>query len=458
MSTTTTTIVALQRPSLQLTPPSYSTEYELEDYTGTPQRNNDDEATLREGTVSVSAIPDGGWSAWSSVIASSVFAFWINGISNVWGVMQAALLKQGLTSTSTLSFVGSLSITICVVLSLLSVRFMRLIGARNAVLVGITMLGLGQLAAGFTTSNIAGLFGTTSTVSGIGNSICFMVVSVLPSQYFSSKLGLANGLIKSAGGIGGAVLAIALDKLIIKVGTAWAFRILGICCLATGIPAAFLVKELNPPRGRAPFFDFSLFKNWSFSFLFLAGATGVFALFVPAFFLPLFAQSVGLSSTVGAYIVAAFNLCAAVGRLGSGVMCDRIGAVNTFLLASLLNTVSMFAIWPVSDMLPTLIIFAIVNGMANGAFFTTLPTVIGNIYGPARTGVAMGMTITGWSVGYFMGAPIAGYLLQAAGGVKEGSISSYRPAIFYAGSIALVSAAFVLLARLRLNPKLLKKV
>jgi MFS transporter, MCT family, solute carrier family 16 (monocarboxylic acid transporters), member 3 len=449
MSTAT---IELRRSTLA--PRTHSTTYE-EARTGTNQPS-DDEAS--PGANAVSAIPDGGWSAWSSLIASALFTFWFNGINNSWGVMQAALFKQGLTSTSTLSFVGSLNITCCVMLSLLSVRFMRLIGARNAGLIGITMLGFGELTSSFTTSNIAGLFGTAGMLYGTGSSLCFMVASVLPPQYFSSKLGLANGLIKFAGGIGGTVLSIGLNKSIMNIGTAWTFRIVGMCCLATGIPVAFLVKDLNPPRGRVPLFDFSLFRNWSFSFIFLAGATGVFALFVPPYFLPLFAQSLGLSSTVGAYIVAGFNLCGAVGRLVSGLLCDRIGAVNTFLLASLLNAISMFAIWPVSNMLPTLSIFAFINGMANGAFFTTLPTVIGNIYGPSRAGVAMGMIVTGWSAGYFMGAPLAGYLLQAAGGVQEGNISSYRPAIFYAGGIALVSAAFVLMARLRLDSKLFKKV
>ena len=285
-----------------------------------------------------------------------------------------------------------------------------------------------------------------------------MVASVLPSQYFTNRLGRANGVVKFAGGLGGTILSISLDALIRRVGTAWTFRIIGIICLCTGIPIAFLVKEHDPHRGRTAFFDFALFQNWSFSFIFLAGATGVFALFVPPFFLPLFAQSLGLSSSVGAYLAAGFNFCGAIGRLGSGLLCDRIGAVNTFLLAMLLNSVSMLAIWPVSNMLPTLSIFAVINGVANGAFFTTLPTVITQIYGPARAGVAMGMTITGWSAGYFMGAPIAGYLLQAAGGVKEGSINPYRPAIFYAGGTALVSATFVLVARLRLDPKLLKKL
>jgi MCP family monocarboxylic acid transporter-like MFS transporter 3 len=449
MSTTT---IELLRPSLS---PSTGSAENGEAHIHT-QQLNDDEVSLPPNGVS--AIPDGGWDAWSSVIAGAFFTFWFNGLSNSWGVMQAALFQQGLTSTSTLSFIGSLSITCSVVFSLLSVRFMRLVGARYAALIGITMLGLGELTASFTTSNVAGLFVTSGILFGSGSSLCFMIASLLPSQYFSSKLGLANGLIKSAGGIGGAVLSIGLNKLIINVGTAWTFRITGLCCLATGIPTAFLVKELNPPRGRASFFDFSLFRNWTFSFIFLAGSTGVFALFVPPYFLPLFAQSLGLSSTVGAYIVAGFNLSAALGRLGSGLLCDRIGAVNTFLLAFLLNAVSMFAIWPVSNMLPTLSIFAVINGIANGAFFTTLPTVIGNIYGPARTGVAMGMTTTGWSIGYFVGTPIAGYLLQAAGGVNEGSISSYRPAIFYAGGIALLSTVFVLVAKLRINPKLLTKV
>lgn len=446
---TTSTEIELQRPSLASTTNSIAQLTEA-------RRPFDDEAppTLN----ATLAIPDGGPAAYSTLLACALFTLWLNGIGNSWGVVQAALLDSGLTTTSTLSFVGSVSITLAVLFSLLSVRFMHLVGARYTGLIGITLLGIGELSSGFTTRNIAGLFGTTGIMFGTGSSLCFMVASVLPSQYFSSKLGLANGLVKFAGGIGGAVLSIAINELILRFGTAWAFRIVGLICLATGIPVAFLVKEHNPRRGRAPFFDFSLFKNWSFTFIFAAGATGVFALFVPPFFLPLFAQSLGLSSTVGAYLAAGFNLCAAFGRLGSGVLCDRIGAVNTFLLAMSLNALSMLAIWPVSNMVPTLVVFAVVNGMANGAFFTTLPTVITQIYGPSRAGVAMGMTITGWSAGYFMGAPIAGYLLQAAGGSHAGTIDPFRPAIFYAGGIALFSATFVLLARLRLDPKLLKKV
>ena len=62
----------------------------------------------------------------------------------------------------------------------------------------------------------------------------------------------------------------------------------------------------------------------------------------------------------------------------------------------------MLTIWPVSNSLAPLIVFVIVNGAANGGFFSTMPTVVGSVFGSARVGVAMGMIITGWAGGYLM--------------------------------------------------------
>ena len=75
----------------------------------------------------------------------------------------------------------------------------------------------------------------------------------------------------------------------------------------------------------------------------------------------------------------------------------------------------------------------------------------------------MSMSVTGWSAGYLMGAPIAGYLLQAAGAGKQNagvgqSVEVYRPAIFYAGGMATLSALFVILARLTVAKKVFKRV
>lgn len=136
--------------------------------------------------------------------------------------------------------------------------------------------------------------------------------------------------------------------------------------------------------------------------LFLASAIATFPLFVPPFFLPLYSRSLGLSSKVGAGLVAGFNFSSAIGRLGCGYMSDAAGPLNTLFLSLILSAGSMLILWPVSNSLGPLVAFVIINGMANGGFFATMPTVVGNVFGSARVSLVMGMMVTGWGGGYLM--------------------------------------------------------
>ena len=319
------------------------------------------------------------------------------------------------------------------------------------------MMSFGSLFSSFTVNNLSGLFVTAGILFGLGSSLTYTMCNNLPMQWFSSKLGTANGLVKLGGGLGATTMAIFVQALIDKVGMPWIFRILGFVSLASVVPAALLIRE-RVPLNNAPFVNLSLFKSMPFSCLFLAGAVGTFAFFVPAFFLPLFAHSIGLSASTGADIAAAFNACTAIGRFGAGFACDKFGSINVLLLTMALNAISMLAIWPVSDTIGPLVVFATMNGVANGAFFVTMPTAIGRLIGPGQAAVGMGMAITGCTGGYLMDSPIAGILIAANGAEKAHTVVSYRAAIFYAGSVALASAAFVLVARLKLDTKLIKKL
>ncbi len=184
---------------------------------------------------------------------------------------------------------------------------------------------------------------------------------------------------------------------------------------------------------------------------------GTFPLFVAPFFIPLYARTLGLSSGTGAGLLAGFNFASAVGRVISGILCDIIGPLNALFLSLAVCAVSMLVVWPVSQSLAPLAIFVIINGLANGGFFSTMPTVVGNVFGSARVSVALGMVVTGWAGGYLMGAPIAGYLLDAYGGTDAG-FQAYRPAMFYAGSMALGAAGLVEGVRLRMSRNLLAKL
>lgn len=414
------------------------------------------------GAFSTTAIPDGGY-GWAVVLAGFLLTFCFNGMINCWGILQSALLNSTLSHipTSTVSFIGSLNLCCGVAFGVLSTRCGQRFGSRYTAMVGITMMGLGLIAAGSCTSNVPGLFGTIGLLAGIGMNAAYTMTNQLPVQYFSGRLGLANGLIKVGGGIGGTVMAIALEKMVQRVGIAWTFRIQGLITIGMGLPAAWMMKDRVKPTRKAPFIDLTMFRSVPFSTMFVAGAIGTFALFVPPYYLPLFAQSLGLSSTTGAALVAAFNACNAVGRFAGGPLCDKIGSTNTFVITMTLNAVSMLAIWPVSNTLGPLLAFAVLNGVANGAYFTVFPTVVASIFGPGRAAVAMSMSITGWTFGYLLGAPVAGYILQASGGSEKaggGNIDVYRPAIFYAGGVALVSSMFALSARLHIARQVARRV
>lgn len=164
----------------------------------------------------------------------------------------------------------------------------------------------------------------------------------------------------------------------------------------------------------------------------------------------MYARSIGQTPQVGAALVAGFNFSSAIGRILCGLLGDKLGAVNSLLLSLVISAVSMLALWPVSKSMAPLIAFVVINGAGNGGFFAIMPTVVGNVFGSARVSVAMGMIVTGWTGGYLLGAPIAGYLLDAYGGENVG-FEAYRPAIFYAGSMALGAAGLVAFIRLRLS-------
>ncbi|CAN9089993.1 hypothetical protein CUC08_Gglean005018 [Alternaria sp. MG1] len=403
------------------------------------------------------AIPNGGY-GWTVVASCSFLLFWINGYTTAWGVLQTAILKSPNLNTNvrTITFVGSLYMACMVAFGIASIRVMRSFGVRYTALAATTVFGVGLIATSFTLDHLGGLFCIAGLLVGVGTSLLYTATNSLPLQWFSSKLGIANGVVKAGGGVGATVLPLAAQALIDKFGLEWTFRVLGILIMATGIPCTLLLKE-RATTGTLSRFDWSLLKNVPFLTLTMAGAVGVFALFVPPFFLPLFASSIGLSASTGAGLVGGFGAATAVGRILGGLTCDKIGSFNTLMITCLVNSVSMLAIWPVSTSLPPLFIFALVNGCANGSFFVSLPTAVA-VVAPHSAAASIALMVFFWTPGYLLGAPLAGLLIEATGAADASSIEPYRAAIFYAAGTGVLATLLIIIARLRLDTKVLKRL
>ncbi|KAI0052251.1 MFS general substrate transporter [Auriscalpium vulgare] len=422
----------------------------------------------------INAMPDGGY-GWVIVGACSIIMSFSVGVVYSWGVIQARLTASHLASDATLSFVGSTAASFVAFAALVNVRLIRLLGTRNAALVGSFLLGLGQILSGWSTGSVGGLFVTNGVVMGFGVSLSFMACSSLPAQYFDRRRGLANGFVFAGGGIGGGIWSMSINSLIDRVGIPWTFRILGFLTWSLTLPASMVLRERT--RRASAHIDWRLFVDKKFILLFVGSGLATFPLLVPPFFIPLYARSLGVSSLLASGLLAIFNLSSAVGRVGFGMLCDKIGPISSLSLALTLSALSMLSIWPVSASIAPLVVFIVLNGASNGGFFSTVPSVVGHMYGPTRVSGAFAMVLTGWAFGYFLvrplllspafvarstvepliavvrqGAPVAGWILDAYGGSDAGR-TAFRPAMYYAGSMSLVSAALIVCMRHAVSSK-----
>jgi nitrate/nitrite transporter NarK len=196
---------------------------------------------------------------------------------------------------------------------------------------GKIVFGVGLIVTSFTLDHRGGLFCTAGLSVGVGTSLLYTATNSLPLQWFSSKSGIANGVVKAGGGVGATLLPLPAQALVHRFGLQWTFRILGILIMAAGIPCTLALKDRAIP-GSLSRFDWSLLKNVPFLTLTMVGAVEVFVLFVPLFFLPLYASSIGLSASPGAELVGGFGAATAVGRILGGWMCDKIGTSNTSMI------------------------------------------------------------------------------------------------------------------------------
>ncbi|ORY88445.1 major facilitator superfamily domain-containing protein [Leucosporidium creatinivorum] len=424
---------------------------------GEEQEQSSSPPSGRKVAEAFESYPDGGFQAWLQVFCCFSILFTTVGGIYTWGVMQDALFEIGVAPSSTLSFIGSTQATLQALFAIPISRLVAVYGNRRVAIAGSLLAGLGPILAGSCSTSVPGLIITEGFMFGLGQALCFFCAATLPSHYFLRRRNLATGLVYAGAGVGGALFAVILSALVKSHGVPWAFRIIGILFTAINLPCAWMLKSRNSRvpwrrkegQEKTKLVEWSFFKDVRFLLLLCGTALAIFPLFVPPFFLPLFGTSLGLSTSTSSLLLAGFNLASALGRIVFGLGADAMfGSVNSLVLCLFSVAISTLAIWPVASSVAPLAVFAVVNGFCAGGFFSLMPGVIATLFGSKKLPGVFSILLTFWSPGYFLGAPIAGYILQAFGGPDKG-YEAFRPAIFYSGGLSLMAAVLLLGCRLK---------
>ena len=143
-------------------------------------------------------------------------------------------------------------------------------------------------------------------------------------------------------------------------------------------------------------------------------------------FIDLSATRVGISPEFSFYLLSITNAGSGLGRVSSGILADKFGALTVIAPLTLLCAIMTY-VWPFVKTKGSLIGIGIIYGFCSGSYvslFVAPPIMMGDIHDAGRRS---GTALTSVAFGAVAGPPISGAIAQATGGFKAVS--------YYAGIV-----------------------
>lgn len=108
----------------------------------------------------------------------------------------------------------------------------------------------------------------------------------------------------------------------------------------------------------------------------------------------------------GAYLIVTLSIFNSAGRLVSGLLSDKIGALKTLAIALGLQTINMLLFSQFVSS-PTLMVGAALAGIGYGTLLAVFPSIMADLYGLKNFGANYGVLYTAWGIGGFIGPILA---------------------------------------------------
>lgn len=420
-------------------------------------------------TPTPNPVPDGGTTAWLTVLGCFLAFLASFGFVTGYGVFQAYYesVLPG-RSSDDISWIGSFQLWCITGMAIPSVILNAHVGPHITLAIGTLFTVFGVMMASISKKYYQFLL-SHGVCTGLGIGLTFLPIVGLPNQWFSKKRGLAVGIALGGSSVGGVIWPVMVNQMINhdSVGYPWTMRAIGFIQLATMGTAIALIRS-NIPRNKAvklsSFHTPLMMAVKSVGVVLFAFALLLhfFGIYIPYFYASVYAQAIGASSYTAFYVSAVLNAATFFGRFVMGSLSDKFGHGNTLLLTVIVSAILGFT-WQGIKSNAGIFVWVIFYGWFSGASVSLQsPAIIPLVPEPKLRlmGPYIAILCQFSSFGSLGGPPIAGRLLRNRLGSHPNLLTTpedFHPMMWFTGTVLLAASILYLVARLTYQRNLLAK-
>lgn len=384
--------------------------------------------------------PDGGLRAWLVVLGGVCNFFATFGLINSWGVFQLYYTNQGLSgaSSSNIAWIGSIQYSFLFLPGLVSGRLLDR-GHYHGPLLSASVLLVSATLAIAECRKYWQILICQGIITGLAAGVIYGPTVAVVSQWFLDRRATALGVVATGSSLGGVTMPIVFRYAVPAIGFSWTMRLLAlIVAINLGISNLTLRPRLPPSPPKKGLLALSALKIKPFAILTVSALFTFLGSTTLLTYIGASAEAAGMPLGYRNALLPVANACSAIGRIASGLLADRFGAINILAPFTVVSALLTFA-WAFVHQASAFLVIAVLYGIACGAYVSLSAIPIMGFGRKEDAGRRIGVFQTAMALSALGGAPISGAIHDATHG--------YEAVGVYAGSMVMISVILMLVAR-----------
>ncbi len=319
---------------------------------------------------------------------------------------------------------------------------------------GNVMLGIGYIVAAQAENMLTFALAQSLLIGMLGSAATFGPLVADVSLWFEKRRGLAVAVVASGNYLSGTIWPPILTHAIETIGWRQAHMGIGVICVVTMLPLAFLLRRradttekpasaggtrLSPPPANMSLRTIQIL-------LIVAGLACCIAMSMPQVHIVAYCGDLGYGVARGAEMLSIMLGLGVVSRIASGFLADKIGGLGTLILGSMLQCMALLLYIPFDGLISLYVVSALF-GLAQGGIVPSYAMIVRQYFPAREAGTRVSLVLMTTVVGMAIGGWMSGEIYDLTG--------SYQAAFMngIAWNLLNMSIAFwLLIGTWRLKP------